>query len=44
MNSKFEGVTITPECHDGTVTNEGGVVFNFTEVNGAVSRLGFERL
>lgn len=40
MNSKFESVTITPECYDGTVTNAGSVVFNFTEVNGAVSRLG----
>lgn len=40
MNSKFESVTITPECYDGTVTSAGSVVFNFTEVNGAVSRLG----
>ena len=40
MSSRFENVTITPECYDGTVTSAGSVVFNFTEVNGAVSRLG----
>lgn len=40
MSSRFESVTITPECYDGTVTNAGSVVFNFTEVNGAVSKLG----
>ena len=40
MSSRFESVTITPECYDGTVTSAGSVVFNFTEVNGAVSRLG----
>ena len=37
---KFESTTVTPECYDGTVTSAGSVVFNFTEVKGAVAQLG----
>lgn len=37
---KFESITVTPECYDGTVTSAGSVVFNFTEVKGAVAQLG----
>jgi hypothetical protein len=40
MNSKFESVTITPECFNGTTAGKGAVVFNPTEVSGAVARLG----
>ena len=40
MSSRFESVTITPECFNGTTAGKGAVVFNPTEVIGAVARLG----
>ena len=40
MSARFESVTVTPVCYDGTIASASSVVFNFTEVKGAVAKLG----